>query len=128
MQPCSQPRYGLTVLSNGTESVFEQRQMNERVSSSRYSTRRVASTRSLSAASRAIPTSAGRGAIADAFAFGGGGGGHDGKFEGFVARAGRGSASDEDRAMFAAFLESDAAVIRHEVRKLRDAWYGGLTG
>ena len=61
-------------------------------------------------------------------AFGGGGGGHDGKFEGFVARAGRGSASDEDRAMFAAFLESDAAVIRHEVRKLRDAWYGGLTG
>jgi len=57
----------------------------------------------------------------------GGGGGHDGKFEGFVARAGRGSASDEDRATLASFLESDAAVIRHEVRELRDAWYGGPT-
>lgn len=54
----------------------------------------------------------------------GGGGGHDGKFEGFVARAGRGTASEEDRAMLAAFLEGDAAVNRHEVRELRDAWYG----
>lgn len=58
----------------------------------------------------------------------GGGGGHDGKFEGFVARAGRGSASDEDRATLASFLESDAAVIRHHVRELRDAWYGGPKG
>lgn len=57
----------------------------------------------------------------------GGGGGHDEKFEGFFARAGRGSASDEDRAMLAAFLESDAAVIRHEVRELRDAWYEAPT-
>lgn len=56
------------------------------------------------------------------------GGGYDGKLEGFVARAGRGSASDEDRAMLAAFLESDAAVIRHEVRELRDAWHEAPTG
>lgn len=56
--------------------------------------------------------------------FGGGGGGRDGKFEGFVARAGRGSATDDDRAALASFLGGNAAVVRHEVRELRDAWYG----
>jgi uncharacterized protein YggL (DUF469 family) len=49
----------------------------------------------------------------------GGGGAHAGTFAGFVARAGRGSASEQYRAMLAAFLESDAAVIRHEVRGRR---------
>lgn len=58
----------------------------------------------------------------------GGGGANDGKFEGFVARAGRGNASDQDRAMLAAFLESDPAVIRHEVRELRDAWHDAPAG
>lgn len=54
----------------------------------------------------------------------GGGGGRDGKFEGFVTRLGRGSATEEDRAALAVFLEGDAAVARHEVGTLRDAWYG----
>ena len=53
----------------------------------------------------------------------GGGGGYDGKFEEIAARPGRGCASDEDRVTLAAFLESEAAVIRHEVRELRDAWF-----
>lgn len=35
-------------------------------------------------------------------------------------------ASDEDRAMLAAFLESDAAVIRHDVRRLATCGTGGV--
>jgi uncharacterized protein YggL (DUF469 family) len=54
----------------------------------------------------------------------GGGGGRDGKLEGFITRLGRGSATDEDRAAIAAFLECDAAVVCHEIGGLRDAWYG----
>lgn len=54
----------------------------------------------------------------------GGGGGRDGKFEGFVTRMARGSATEDDRAAISAFLASDPAVILHEVRELRDAWYG----
>ena len=57
-------------------------------------------------------------------AFGGGGGGSDGKFEGFVARMGRGSATEEDRWALAAFLAGEATVVHHEVLELRDAWYG----
>jgi uncharacterized protein YggL (DUF469 family) len=34
-----------------------------------------------------------------------------------------GSATEEDRAALAAFLEGDDAVVRHEVGALRDAWY-----
>ncbi len=54
----------------------------------------------------------------------GGGGGRDGKFEGFVARAERGSATEDDRQALAAFLEGDVAITRREVGELRDAWYG----
>lgn len=57
-------------------------------------------------------------------AFGGGGGSEQGRFEGFVARLGRGSATDDDRVALDAFLDSAAAVARHEVFGLRDAWYG----
>jgi uncharacterized protein YggL (DUF469 family) len=54
----------------------------------------------------------------------GGGAGRDCKLDGFVTRMGRGSATEEDRAALAAFLEGDDAVVRHEVGALRDAWYG----
>ena len=50
------------------------------------------------------------------------GGGRDGKFEGFVTRLGRGSATEEDRAALATFLKGDDAVVRHEVGALTDAW------
>jgi uncharacterized protein len=56
--------------------------------------------------------------------FGGGGGYEQGKFEGFVVRLGRGSATDDDRAALGDFLDGAAAVVRHEVLELRDAWYG----
>jgi uncharacterized protein YggL (DUF469 family) len=54
----------------------------------------------------------------------GGGAGRDDKLEGFVTRAGRGSATEEDRAALAAFLDGAAEIARHEVRALRDAWHG----
>jgi hypothetical protein len=54
----------------------------------------------------------------------GGGAGRDDKLDGFVTRMGRGSATEDDRAALAAFLEGDAAIVRHEVGELRDAWYG----
>jgi uncharacterized protein len=57
-------------------------------------------------------------------AFGGGGGRHQ-RFEGFVTRMGRGSATDKDRSALAAFLDHDAAIVHHHVEPLRDAWYGG---
>jgi len=52
----------------------------------------------------------------------GGGGGRDGKFEGFVTRMGRGSATEDDRTALAAFLAGDVDVVRHEVGALKDAW------
>ena len=52
----------------------------------------------------------------------GGGGGRDGKFEGFVTRMGRGSATEEDRTALDAFLAGDVDVVRHEVGALKDAW------
>ncbi len=55
-------------------------------------------------------------------AFGGGGGART--VTGFVTRAGRGSATDDDRAALAAVLQADTAVARHEAGELRDAWYG----
>lgn len=54
----------------------------------------------------------------------GGGVGRAGKFEDFVTRLGRGSATEEDRTALAAFLAGEAAIVRHEVGVLRDAWYG----
>jgi uncharacterized protein YggL (DUF469 family) len=54
----------------------------------------------------------------------GGGGGRDGKFEGFVTRMGRGSATEDDRTALAAFLAGEDAIVRHEVGVLRDAWHG----
>lgn len=54
----------------------------------------------------------------------GGGAGRDDKLDGFVTRMGRGSATEDDRAAIIAFLAGDAAVVRHEVGALRDAWYG----
>ncbi len=54
-------------------------------------------------------------------AFGGGGGA--GKVSGFITRAGRGSATDDDRVAVAAVLQADATVVRYEVGELRDAWY-----
>jgi uncharacterized protein YggL (DUF469 family) len=52
----------------------------------------------------------------------GGGGGRDGKFEGFVTRMGRGSATEDDRTALAAFLAGDVDIVRHEVGVLKDAW------
>lgn len=52
----------------------------------------------------------------------GGGGRRDGKFEGFVTRMGRGSATEDDRTALAAFLAGDVDVVRHEVGELKDAW------
>jgi len=60
---------------------------------------------------------------ARSLAFGGGAGRND-KLDGFITRAGRGSATVEDRAALAAFLDGDAEVARHEVGALRDAWHG----
>ena len=54
----------------------------------------------------------------------GGGAGRDDKLDGFVTRAGRGSATEEDRAALAAFLKGAAEIARHEVGALRDAWHG----
>ena len=54
----------------------------------------------------------------------GGGAGRDDKLDGFVTGMGRGSATEDDRAALAAFLEGDVAIIRHEVGELCDAWYG----
>ena len=54
----------------------------------------------------------------------GGGAGRDDKLDGFVTRAGRGSATEEDRAALAAFLAADKEIARHEVGALRDAWHG----
>jgi uncharacterized protein YggL (DUF469 family) len=45
-----------------------------------------------------------------------------GAFGGFVSRD-RGSSTEDDRTACATFLESDPAVMRHEVGALRDAWY-----
>lgn len=57
----------------------------------------------------------------------GGGGGRNGKLEGFVARAGRGSATEDDRRALAAFLEGDDTIVGHEIGPLRDAWYGSFS-
>ena len=54
----------------------------------------------------------------------GGGAGRDDKLNGFVTRAGRGSATEEDRAALATFLKGAAEIARHEVGALRDAWHG----
>lgn len=48
----------------------------------------------------------------------------DGKFEGFVTAAGRGSASEEDRAALTLWLQQDQAVVTSEIDALRDAWHG----
>jgi uncharacterized protein len=48
----------------------------------------------------------------------------DGKFEGFVTRAGRGSATEDDRTALGAVLKQDPAVVSSELAALRDAWYG----
>jgi uncharacterized protein YggL (DUF469 family) len=53
----------------------------------------------------------------------GGGAGRDHKLDGFVTRAGRGRATEEDRAALAAFLAGDQESARHEVGALRDAWH-----
>jgi len=53
----------------------------------------------------------------------GGGAGRDDKLDGFVTRAGRGSATEEDRAALAAFLDGDKEIAGHEVGALRDAWH-----
>jgi len=54
----------------------------------------------------------------------GGGAGRDHLLEGVVTRDGRGSATEDDRAALAAFLEADGYVLRHDIGKLQDAWYG----
>jgi uncharacterized protein YggL (DUF469 family) len=54
----------------------------------------------------------------------GGSAGRDDKFDGFVTRAGRDSATEDDREALAVFLEGAAEIVRHEVGALRDAWHG----
>ena len=51
-----------------------------------------------------------------------GGGGWPPRFEGFATRALKGSATEEDRAAMAAFLDAHDAVVAHEVGPLVDAW------
>jgi uncharacterized protein YggL (DUF469 family) len=51
------------------------------------------------------------------------GSGGRGKFEGFVTRAGRDSATEDDRQAIASFLGADAIILRHQVDELRDAWH-----
>jgi uncharacterized protein YggL (DUF469 family) len=51
-----------------------------------------------------------------------GGGGWPPRFDGFATRALRGSATDDDRAAMAAFLDGHPAVVAHEVGPLVDAW------
>jgi uncharacterized protein YggL (DUF469 family) len=51
-------------------------------------------------------------------------GGGSTRFEGFVARLDRGSATEADREALAAFLTSDAVVVTHQVGPLVDAWRG----
>jgi uncharacterized protein YggL (DUF469 family) len=48
----------------------------------------------------------------------------DNKLDGFVTRAGRGSATEEDRAAMAAFLDGATEIARRDVGALRDAWHG----
>ncbi len=55
----------------------------------------------------------------------GGGGGRE-KVEFFVARAGRGSATHEDRAALTAFLACDLDVAQYQLGEFRDAWYGKI--
>ena len=54
----------------------------------------------------------------------GGCAGRDDKLDGFVTHIGRESATEDDRAVLAAFLAGDDAVVRREIGALRDAWYG----
>lgn len=54
----------------------------------------------------------------------GGGAGRDGKLDGFVTCAERGSATEQDHAALVAFLDGAPEVARHEVCALRDAWHG----
>ena len=43
---------------------------------------------------------------------------------GYVTRAGRGSATDEDREAVRRWLQNSAMVTRVQVKPLEDAWYG----
>ena len=54
----------------------------------------------------------------------GGGDSRNGTFEGFITRAGRASATAEDRQVLAAVLAADAAVIDQHFGPLVDAWHG----
>lgn len=54
--------------------------------------------------------------------FGGGGSATD--FGGFLVRLGRRSVTEDDRAALSTFLQSDPAVVEHEMGELCDAWYG----
>ena len=51
-----------------------------------------------------------------------GGGSSEGNVQGFVARDGRGSTTDEDRNALGKFLSTDAAIVHHEIGDLVDAW------
>jgi uncharacterized protein YggL (DUF469 family) len=46
-----------------------------------------------------------------------------GKFEGLVMRAGRASATEEDRQAIGASLTGDPIFVRHEIDELSDAWH-----
>lgn len=46
-----------------------------------------------------------------------------GKFEGFIMRAGRDNATEEDRQAIGASLTGDAIFLRNEIDELSDAWH-----
>ena len=46
-----------------------------------------------------------------------------GKFEGFIMRAGRDSATEEDRQAIKASLAGDALFLSNEIDELSDAWH-----
>ena len=52
-----------------------------------------------------------------------GGGSSETHFRGFLAYAGRQSATEDDRAALTAFLKGDAALSASEVGELVDAWH-----
>lgn len=46
-----------------------------------------------------------------------------GQFEGYIMRAGRDSATEEDRQAIAASISADSLFVSHELDQLSDAWH-----
>ena len=53
-----------------------------------------------------------------------GGGGNRNEWEGVVAKAGRGSASEAHRQLVRDWLGSRSAIAEYQIGELQDVWYG----